>query len=123
MSSRSSPTSAGAIQDSGEIPPPQPMRQLGGVALVVLDPPGVPVQAQRVHQMHPGAVDRQQIRRPIPPAGGFQRHLGVRARLGQLQAKATGSLTIRTTSSTSPSPVIRTITNRRRCRSIPTYCC
>ena len=34
---------------------------------------------------------------------------------------ATGSLSIRTVSRTSPAPVIRTITDRRRCRSIPTY--
>src|SRR5664280_2213110 len=32
------------------------------------------------------------------------------------------SLTIRTASSTSPDSVVRTITDRRRCRSIPTYC-
>src|SRR4029453_4226164 len=35
---------------------------------------------------------------------------------------ATGSLSTRTVWSASPSPVMRTITERRRCRSIPTYC-
>ena len=38
-------------------------------------------------------------------------------------ANATGSLSIRTCSSTSPSRFWRTITDRRRCRSMPTYCC
>ncbi len=37
-------------------------------------------------------------------------------------ASWSGSLTTRTVSSTSPSSLILTITERRRCRSIPTYC-
>src|SRR4029453_5086856 len=37
-------------------------------------------------------------------------------------ANATGSLSIRTMSTVSPASVRRTITDRRRCRSIPTYC-
>src|SRR5438094_2768362 len=37
-------------------------------------------------------------------------------------AKATGSLSICTLPSTSPSAFMRTITDRRRCRSMPTYC-
>ena len=38
-------------------------------------------------------------------------------------ANATGSLSILDTPTTSPASFIRTITDRRRCRSIPTYCC
>src|ERR1700722_13647096 len=38
-------------------------------------------------------------------------------------ANATGSLSIFEIFSTSPASFIRTITDRRRCRSIPTYCC
>ena len=58
-----------------------------------------------------------------PPVARFQGHLRVRAGLGQLpQPSATGSLSMRHRPSTSPSSVIRTITDRRRCRSIPTYC-
>ena len=33
---------------------------------VVLHPPGVPMQAERVHQMHPGALRLKQIGRPVP---------------------------------------------------------
>src|SRR5581483_10642933 len=36
-------------------------------------------------------------------------------------ARAIGLLSIRTLSSTSPAAFFRTITDRRRCRSIPTY--
>src|SRR5271163_3735087 len=38
-------------------------------------------------------------------------------------ASATGSLSIRTFSRVSPDSVRRTMTLRRRCRSMPTYCC
>jgi hypothetical protein len=38
-------------------------------------------------------------------------------------AKVTRSLSMRTVSRVSPDSVRRTITLRRRCRSIPTYCC
>src|ERR1019366_2561940 len=38
------------------------------------------------------------------------------------RASSSGSLTTRRVSSTSPCSVILTITERRRCRSIPTYC-
>jgi hypothetical protein len=60
-----------------EIPAAQPVRQLGRVTHVVLDPPGVPVQPQRVHQMHMGAVRLQQVRRPVPAIGRLERHLGI----------------------------------------------
>src|SRR5438094_103619 len=36
--------------------------------------------------------------------------------------RASGPLSILATSSTSPASFMRTITDRRRCRSIPTYC-
>src|ERR1022692_3721300 len=38
-------------------------------------------------------------------------------------ARVTGSLSIRTVSRVSPDSVRRTMTLRRRCRSMPTYCC
>jgi len=38
-------------------------------------------------------------------------------------ASRPASLTMRTVSSTSPPAVVRTITDRRRCRSMPTNCC
>ena len=66
----------------GQIVPAQPVGQLGGVPHVVLDAPGVPVQPQRMHQMHPGAVRLQQIGRPIPAVGALQGHLRVGAGLG-----------------------------------------
>src|SRR5690349_24443622 len=47
---------------------------------------------------------------------GFFPALAISAR------SAAGLLVIRTVSSLRPSPVIRTITLRRRCRSIPTTC-
>ena len=63
------------------------MRQLSRVPLIILHPPGVPVQAQRVYQMHPGAITLQQIRRPVPPVGRLQGHLWIRTSLGQLQGQ------------------------------------
>jgi hypothetical protein len=65
----------------GQITAAQPVGQLGRVAHVVLDPPGVPVQAKRVHQMHPGAVGLQQVGRPVPAIGRLERHLGIRSGL------------------------------------------
>ena len=43
--------------------------------------------------------------------------------LASSAAKATGSLSMRTVSSVWPASLRRTITLRRRCRSMPTYCC
>ena len=59
-----------------------------------------------------------------PAVGGLQHHLRRPRRRGPSPAPGTsGSLEIRTVSSRSPVSVIRTSTDRRRCRSIPTICC
>jgi hypothetical protein len=55
--------------------------QLGRILHVVLDPAGVPVQPQRVDQMHPSALGLEQIGRPIPAVTSLQGHLRIRARL------------------------------------------
>ena len=65
----------------GNVVAAQPVRQLGGVLHIVFDPAGIPMQPQRVDQMHPGTFRGQEIGRPIPPIARLQRHLGVRARL------------------------------------------
>ena len=71
--------------------------------------------------MHPRSVGLQHIDRPIPSVGCSSTPSG-RRRRPQLQLQATGSLTIRTAESCSPDSDWRTITDRCRCRSIPTNC-
>jgi hypothetical protein len=44
------------------------VREVPGVALVVLDPPVAPVVARRVRQMHPMPIGLEQVHRPVPPA-------------------------------------------------------
>lgn len=91
----------------------------------LFDPPvGEAFHPQRVWQMHPGTRGLQRIHRPVPAIRGFQHHLGSGPALASSRPNATGSLSMCTQSSCSPSGVIRTITTitlRRRCRSIPTY--
>jgi hypothetical protein len=56
----------------------QPVGELGGVALVVLHPPGVPVQSERqserVNEMDLRAFGFQEVCRPLPAIGGLERH-------------------------------------------------
>src|SRR6266540_2494383 len=81
------------------------------------------LDAQRVGQVHPGAARLQQVGGPVPAVGGLEHDLGSGPALASSNDSATGSLSIRTVSpSTWPWPVMRTMTERRRCRSIPTYC-
>ncbi len=81
-----------------------------------------PVVAQRVSQVHLRSALGEHVGRPVPAVGGFQHHLGVLAALGQLGGQVSGSLSMRTVSSVSPSALRRTMTERLRCRSTPTYC-
>ena len=107
----------------GQVVAAQPVGDLGRIALVVLHPASAPVQPRRVHQMHLGAGRLQQVGRPLPGVGRLQCDFGTRTGLRQSpNPSATGSLSILTVWSFSPASSIRTITDRRRCRSIPTYC-
>jgi hypothetical protein len=84
----------------GQIPAAQPVRQLGRVAHIVLDPPGVPVQAKRVHQMHVRAVGLEQIRRPIPAVGRLESDLRIGPGLATAAENSTGSFITWSTPST-----------------------
>ena len=64
----------------GQIVAAQPVGQLGGVLHVVFHPASVPVQTQRMDQMHPGALGLEQVGRPIPAVTSLQGHLGIGAR-------------------------------------------
>jgi hypothetical protein len=64
-----------------------------------------------------------------PAAGHLFAHLGahggdfrVRTGLGRTAARVTGSLSMRTRPSSSPASFWRRISDRRRCRSMATYC-
>ncbi len=108
----------------GKIIAAQPVGQLGGILDIVFHSTAVPVQPQRMHQMHPGSLRLEQIGRPIPSVTRFQRHLGVGARLSHCHRQSHRIVVdLGDTPRTSPASFIRTITDRRRCRSIPTYCC
>ena len=97
-----------------QIVAPQPVGQLGGVLHIVFDPSGVPMQTERMHQMHPGTFRLQKIGGPIPAIRALQRHLRIRSGLGHRHGQSHRVIV---------DLLIRTITDRRRCRSIPTYCC
>ena len=75
-----------------------------------------------MRQMDLGARRLEHISRPIPAIGRLQDDLGSGPARATSRANATGSLSILTVDNVSPASVIRTITDRRRCRSIPTYC-
>ena len=102
----------------------QQVGQVGGVAVVVLDPPVAPVVAQRVGQMHrraplaaagpPPSTSRRWPPSP-PPGPGPPWPTPPPTPPGRCRSAPRRS--------TSPCSVSRTITDRRRCRSIPTYCC
>jgi len=76
----------------------------------------------RVGQVQVGTTGLQRVHGPVPAVGGLQHHLGALASPGNHDANRCTSLTIRTASRTSPLAVVRTITVRRRRRSIPTCC-
>ena len=103
---------------------PQQIGQITGVAYIVFHPPvAESLDPQRMRQMHPRSAGLQHIDGPIPAVGRFEHHLGIRTRPARAASpSATGSLTIRTADSCSPDSDWRTITDRRRCRSIPTNC-
>ena len=74
----------------GEVVAPQAVGQLGGVAFIVLDPPGVPVQPEGMDQVHVGALGLEQVSGPVPAVGRLQDDFGVGAGLGQLQGHRHG---------------------------------
>ena len=96
--------------------------QVRGVALVVLHPPMPPVVAERMGQMHRGPALLDHVSRPVPPIGRFQYHLGVLTGLGQLGCQGDGVVVDTDRVERLPASLRRTITLRRRCRSMPTYC-
>jgi hypothetical protein len=65
---------------------PQQVRQIRGVADIVLHPPvGEPLDSERVREVDVRAGGLQRVDRPVPAIRGFQHHFWVRAGLGQLQ--------------------------------------
>ena len=72
-----------------QVVPAQAVGELGGVALVVFHPPRVPVQSERVDEMHSCAVGLEEIGRPVPAIGALEGHLGIgagpRDREGELE--------------------------------------
>ena len=80
------------------------------------------LDAQRMRQMHLGALLLQGVDRPIPAVRRLEHNLRGSPARAITVANRSASLLIRTHSNGSPSVVIRTITDRRRCRSIPTNC-
>jgi hypothetical protein len=62
-----------------EVAPAEAIGELGGVALVVLHPPGVPVQTQWMDEVDLGPEFLEQVGRPVPAIGGLQGHLGLLA--------------------------------------------
>jgi hypothetical protein len=75
---------------------------------------------QRVGQMHPGAARLQQVSRPGPAVGRLEHDLRVGAGLGQLQRQPDRVVVDPDGLQHLASGVMRTITERRRCKSIPT---
>lgn len=71
----------------GQPPQAQQISQVGGVPLVVLDPPVAPVVPQRVGQINPPATLGQHISGPVPAVARLQDHVRVRSRLGHLQTQ------------------------------------
>ncbi len=73
-------------------------------------------------QMHDDAEFSPGVRGPVPAIGGFQHHLRGLPGRAITSRRYSQSLEIRTVSRRCPVSVIRTNTDRRRCRSIPTMC-
>ena len=65
----------------------------------------------------------EQVSGPVPAVARFQGYFGARPASATAIDIWTGSLATLVTPSTSPASFILTITDRRRCRSMPTYCC
>src|SRR5207253_432733 len=100
----------------------QHVGQVDGVTFVVLHPSLSPVQALGVGEVHAGAVRLQEVDDPVPAVGCLDHHLGVGPAAATAVAMARGSLPTRWVESLLPSASSRTITDRRRWKSIPTYC-
>ena len=85
--SRSSRTGRWGDPRLGQPAHPQQVRQVRGVAHVVLHPPiGESLDPQRVRQVHPGAGLGQHVRRPVPAVRCFEHDL----RFGPALADLTG---------------------------------
>jgi len=67
----------------GQAAQPQEVDQVGGITLVVLDPPLTPVVPERVGQVHGCPALLENVDRPVPAIGGFEHHLGMLTGLGQ----------------------------------------
>jgi hypothetical protein len=72
--------------------------------------------------MHPRTRRLEHTDRPAPPVGRLHDHLGVRAGLLDRTAQPHRIVVDAHRTSASPSPSWRTMSDRRRCKSIPTYC-
>ena len=97
--------------------------QVRGIAFIVLHPPMPPVVAQRMGQVHRGPALLDHVSRPVPAIGRFEYHLWMLAGLGQLGRQGDGVVVDADRVERLPASFRRTITLRRRCRSMPTYCC
>jgi hypothetical protein len=78
--------------------------------------------SQRMREMHPRSAGVQHVESPVPAVGCFQHHLGVGASLLELQFHRDRIVDDPTAESCSPDSDWPTITDRCRCRSIPTNC-
>jgi hypothetical protein len=68
---------------------PQQIRQVGGVADVVLHPPvGEALDPQRVGQVHPGAGLGEYVGGPVPAVGGLEHHLRLDTGLADLPSQS-----------------------------------
>ena len=101
---------------------PKQVGEMRRVPHVVLHPPVLePLHSQRVGQVHGRAQLGERVRRPVPAVRSFQHDFrGFPAALAITCRRYSTSVLIRMVSSVSPASVIRTSTERRRCRSIPT---
>ena len=108
----------------GQSPHAQQIDQIGGILLVIFHPAVAPIVSQRVGEADAATALVDHVGRPVPPIRCFQDHFGVLTGLGQLGGQG-HPIVVDTHSveGVSPDSVRRTITLRRRCRSIPTYCC
>src|SRR5664280_2953694 len=70
------PCGRGCDPRLGQASHPQQVRQVLGVANVVLDPAVLKgLDPQRVGQVHVGTTGLQRVHSPVPPVGGLQHHL------------------------------------------------
>jgi hypothetical protein len=120
MSSRSA---GGAIHPSANRPIPQEIDQVGGVTLVVLHSAVAPVVAERMGKVNLGSALFEYVCCLVPPIARFKDHFGVLAGLGDLGGQGQRVVVDPDRVVGLTSGVRRTITLRRRCKSMPTYCC